>query len=122
MPRAKKTATTNGATQAVNKMAAVRQALAGLGRKAKPRAIQSFLKEQAGIDMDVGLISNYKYAILKKAGRRKKAAAKNGAAERREAVARGTVGISISDIRTVMELTRRLGAKNLCGLVEALAR
>ena len=53
----------------INKMEAVRQALAHFGSDAKPLAMQPWIKQQFGLDMSTDHISTYKGEIRKKAGK-----------------------------------------------------
>jgi hypothetical protein len=108
----------------LSKMAAVRQALSELGKKAKPLDIQKHLKERFNIDMTVAHISNYKSTILGK-GKKKKAAAKNGTATAAPA-ARETkklaTSVSLEDIRAVKTLLTSVGAEDLKALIDLVAK
>jgi hypothetical protein len=126
----------------VTKMEAVRQAIASLGWGAKREAIQTFVKEQFGVEMSLDHVSNYKSDLAKKAGkgkaRSKKGPAKTKPAPVAAAVPRETApeppaatkpaaggksgGIPLGDILTVKELVERLGAAPLHTLIDAFAR
>jgi hypothetical protein len=120
----------------MTKMEAVRQALAELGKDAKPLQLRAFVKERFGIDMTADHVSTYKGQILRKqqgAGRALKAkAAKPPAAPNAEPgqaaptpqpKARGTAaGIGLGDITAVKDLVERVGADTLKQLIDVLAR
>jgi hypothetical protein len=113
----------------ITKLAAVRQALAKLGRKAMPLQIQGFVKQQYGIEMTNDHISNCKSEILRKRRKGKsparKPAAKQDEARKPTAVAAGGNGksndIPLKDILTIKDLVVRLGAEPLRTLIAAFA-
>lgn len=115
------------ANGSISKMEGVRQALATLSDGAAPTEIQKFLKQQFGLAMTTGHISNYKSDILKKQRIAAKSAA-NGA----PAKAKGKPGpkpgaskrngvIGLDDIRAVKALAGKLGPANLKSLIDVLA-
>jgi hypothetical protein len=109
----------------ITKMEAVRRALKAMGRDAKPLAIQAYLKDHLGMEVKTNLISVYKKDLAKKAGKKKRAAArKDGAGDKAlvqpKPAAAG--GIPLDDILTVKELVRRLGAAPLHTLIDAFAK
>jgi hypothetical protein len=124
----------------LTKMEAVRQALAQLGRDAKPRVIQPYVKERFGVEMTTDHISTYKKEIARKAAKGKAkprvtakekpgpvaAAAPRETAPKPPAATKPTVGgksgIPLGDILTVKELVGRLGAGPLHTLIDAFAR
>ena len=129
--------------EGVTKMEAVRRALAKLGLDAKRGAIQTFVKEQFGVEMSLDHVSNYKSELTKKAGKGKAKAkprmtaetkpAPEAAAAPREtapeppatkkpAAGGKSGGIPLGDILTVKELVGRLGAGPLHTLIDAFAK
>ena len=113
----------------MTKMEAVRQALAELGRDAKPLQLQAFVKERFGMDMTADHVSTYKGQILRKA--RKAGRAARAAADKSPEQAaptppvqttRRAAGISLEDIEAVKDLVGRVGADGLKKLVDVLAR
>lgn len=109
----------------ITKWDAVEQALAGLGNDAMPVAIQDYVKSTFGLDMNTGLISNYKSNILKKGGARKAGAGKKNGRVAATTATTGSAagaGISVEDIRAVKELVDRMGADRLRELAQVLAK
>jgi hypothetical protein len=102
-------------------MEAVRQALAELGREAKPLTLKEHILTKFAIDMPSMLISNYKSTILKKA-RQKRRAGRKPRALAAEVTVRTESGsaIRLEDIRTVKRLVDRFGATRVKELVEAV--
>jgi hypothetical protein len=123
-----KPAAGNGQTRpGMSKLEAVSQALATLGRDAKPLAIQAFVKQQLGIDVSTDVVSVYKKELARRAARGKavgKAAVVPTPPPAIQATA-GTSksgGIPLDDILTVKALVARHGADSLCTLVNAFTR
>ena len=113
----------------LTKMEAVRRAQAALGKKAKPLAIQKFVKDEFNIDISTTVISTYKKEIARKARKGAKAKAKPApvaaSAPRQTAPAlrqAGAAGIPLKDILAVRDLVNRLGAGALHTLIDAFAR
>jgi hypothetical protein len=69
----------------LSKMDLVRKALDKLGKKAKPLAIQSHVKQEFGVDMTADHVSNYKGKILRGDTGKKKAAKPKKAARPKKA-------------------------------------
>jgi hypothetical protein len=100
-----------------NKADMVRAALAELGPRAKPQAIQDFIKEKFDRDVTKGIISNYKSTMKKKGlipgkrgpGRPPKAAG-GGSGET----------VRIDDLEAVRGLVARIGADQVVRLVKVL--
>ena len=105
--------------QGITKWDAVQRALAELGKDAKPLAIKDFIKSKFGLNMESQLISNYKSAISRKAG-------KQGPVILRPAPPAASAGsaggITVDDIRAVKEVVARIGADQVRQLTEVLAR
>ncbi len=123
--------------QDVSKTDAVKQALTKLGNRAKPKAIQAYVKDTFGLEMSASYVSNIKSTLGKKKGkgkrgRPKKAAPMNGkptVAEVREPRVKpaarkgmGLADIALDDIQTVKDLAKRLGIKSLKALVDLVAK
>jgi hypothetical protein len=116
----------------ISKQEAVRQALAALGRDAKPLQLQAWIREHLGIEMTADHVSTAKGIILKK--RKKAARKKPGAPEAVTAPAQKVpaiepqaptgkqASIPLDDILTVKELVVRLGAAPLHTLIDAFAK
>ena len=104
-----------------NKAEAVRRALAKLGKKALPGEIQDFIKTHYGVEMTTKVISVYKSKLVKKKGKPgpkpKEAGAVGEAAPK--TVTHG--GVSFKDLRTVKEISDRLGPVRMRELVELVA-
>lgn len=107
----------------------MRRALAELGRDAKPRRIQGWVKDTFGIDMGTDHISTAKGQILKARGKRKAAAKRppavtqpSAAREVRRAPAAQGNSISLDDIEAVKGLVRRVGTDSLKKLIDVLVR
>ena len=104
-----------------NKAEAVRRALAKLGNKAMPTEIQGFIKTNFGVEMTTKVISVYKSKLVKKKGkpgRKPKEAGAVGEAAPKP-VAHG--GVSFKDMRTVKEISHRLGPARMRELVGLMA-
>jgi len=133
------------AKKGINKMEAVRHALAHFGSDAKPLEGRRGLKQQFGIDMSTDHISTYKGDIRRKqAGKAKAPTAKKPTASKpgpkkqpasmpqaQQAAARSNARpkksnaghrISLDDIQAVKGLVGRIGAEQLRSLIDLLAR
>lgn len=105
-----------------NKAQLVRDAVAALGPKAKPKEIQKHVQEASGVVMSTGMISSYKSNMKKakkgkgrKPGRPAKAATEStggGGAKAASSIA--------DDVVLIRKLIGRLGAKQLSDLVDVL--
>lgn len=93
----------------------VRAALAELGPRAKPQAIQDFIKEKFSREVTKGIISNYKSTMKKKGlipGRR------GPGRPPKTATTGGTV--RLDDLEAVRGLVTRIGAEQVVRLVKVL--
>jgi len=112
----------------LTKMDAVKKAQSALGKKAKPLAIQKYVKEELNIDVSTAVISSYKKEIARKAKQLKKGARPKtkpspvAASAPRQTAPGGPAGIPLKDILAVKELVGRLGAGPLHTLIDAFAR
>jgi hypothetical protein len=110
----------------ISKIDAVRQAVAKLGKDAKPPEILSFVKENFGVTMSYDMASNYKStALKKKKGKRgrkpgPKSAATVAAVPTTNGHSNGS--ISLEDISAVKALADRLGAEKVWQLAKVLAK
>jgi len=115
------------------KVEMVKQALAELGKGAKPLQIRAFVKDRFGAELNTNLISYYKKTLAgKRARKKKRAGPKAGgppgqqpaavppAQARAPAAARS--GISLDYVRLVKDLVARIGAEQLRTLIDLLAR
>ncbi len=104
-----------------NKMQLVRDAIAALGPKAKPKEIQAKVLEASGVAMSTGMISSYKSMLNKPKkgkGRKPGRPAKDPAAA---PVAAAKSGANIADdIVLIRKLIGRLGAKQVSQLIDVL--
>ena len=110
-------------TADISKVDAVRKALEELGKKAKPGAIQEYVKEKFGLEMSMSHVSNCKTVLRKK--RRKKNAAEpapdTAVAPVKTAPARASgAAVSLTDIAAVKDLVGRVGEENLKSLIGVL--
>jgi len=130
---AEKTKQQAGQSQAgPKKVEMVRQALAELGKGAKPLQIRAFVKDRFGAELNTNLISDYKKTLAGKRTRKKKGAAPRAGGQpeppaaappaQARAPAAARPGISLDDVRLVKELVARLGPGQLRGLIDLLAR
>ena len=124
----------------LTKIDAVRQAMAKLGKNAKPLELQSYIKKEFGIEMTADHVSTSKGDILrkKKAKGKAKGASKAAAATGAQPAAakpvaakpatattgNGKTGSSIGleDIAVVKGLVGRVGPEQLRSLVDLLAK
>ncbi|MBL8867665.1 MAG: hypothetical protein JNK93_19075 [Planctomycetia bacterium] len=103
-----------------NKMQLVRDAIAALGPKAKPKEIQAKVQELGGIVMGTGMISSYKSLLSKpKKGKGRKPGRPAKDASAPSAVAKTGANIA-DDIVLIRKLIGRLGAKQVSDLVDVL--
>jgi hypothetical protein len=119
MPRGRKAAPGNSG---VNKIDAVRGALAELGKDAMPADIQKAVKDKHGMELPTSLISNYKSYLHGKG--KKKTGRKPGPKPAATApVANANAdSISLDDIRAVKALADKLGAEKVQQLARVLAK
>jgi len=111
-PKADGEAAAGGETQADM----VRAALAELGPRAKPQAIQDHIKEKFGREVTKGIISNYKSTMKKKGlipGRR-------GPGRPRTVVAAAGGTVRMDDLEAVRGLVTRIGADQVVRLAKVL--
>lgn len=122
----------------LTKTEAVRRALAKLGPDAKPAAIQTYVRDECGVEMTTDHISTTKGILLRKAGgpssngagenvatrtakRTSRTPAPAGDADTSSGSQRSIKGISLDDVETVKRLTGRIGAEQLHRLVRLMA-
>ena len=108
-------------------MDVVRKIIADHGKDTMPTEIVSFAKKEHGIDLGVSTASNYKSAIVKELGSRRKAESQaRTEAGLEESVSNGTArsgaGISIHDIEAVKKLVEQMGADKVEQLAMVLAK
>ena len=134
---------TNAPASGINKMGAVRQAMAELGNAATRTEIQKYIKDRTGVDMDLDVVSAYKSSIsaqakksaaatpepkpvapqptAAKAKARKPTRAKTAPKPVVPASTAPTVprtGIALGDVHAVKALVGRLGVNTLKELVD----
>jgi hypothetical protein len=115
----------------ITKKEAVRRALAALGKKAKPTAIQGWIKDTLHIDMTTAHISTTKGDLLRKA---KKPPAKKPVASPqprgqaapapprvKAANGKGST-VEMADILKLKDLVRRVGAAHLRTLIDLMSK
>jgi hypothetical protein len=108
--------------EVASKAEAVRRALAELGKRATPTAIQEFVYSRYGVEMTAKVISVYKSKLGGKSSRGKRRRTAG------EAPAGGTAlktaafdGVRFKDLRTIKEIRDRLGPARMRELVELMA-
>jgi hypothetical protein len=116
MPRPKKS------KDGISKMEAVRQAIAKLGKDAKPNDILGHIKSEFGITMSYDMASTYKSSVLKKGKKRGRKPGRKPAAVAATANGQTAGGISLEDITAVKALGDRLGAEKVWQLAKVLAK
>jgi hypothetical protein len=104
-----------------NKAEAIRRALAKLGKKAMPTEIQGFIKTNFGVQMTTQLISVYKSKLTKKQGQPGRKPKVVGATAEAAAIPAAHSGVTFKDLRTVKDISDRLGRNRLRELVELMA-
>jgi hypothetical protein len=118
-------AAVNGQVQEklTNKAEALRRALAQLGSTARPAEIQDFIKANFGVEMITTVISVYKCQLLKRIGKKgkagwkpKEAGAIIGPSSKRAI----HEAVSFRDLRTVKEISNRLGAARMRELLSLM--
>jgi hypothetical protein len=104
-----------------NKAEAIRRALAKLGNRAMPLEIQGFIKTNFGVEMTTPLISVYKHKLVKKKGKPGRKPKEAGAVS--EAAPERAIheAVSFKDMRTVKEISDRLGPARMRELVALVA-
>ena len=118
---AKQTPAGNGepVEKLTNKAEAIRRALAKLGKKAMPAEIQDFIKTNFGVEMPTKVISVYKSKFKKKGRPGRKPKALQATAETASKPA-AQDGVTFKDLRTVKDITNRLGPARMRELVELM--
>jgi hypothetical protein len=104
----------------LTKMEAVRRALAKMGRKAKPSALQPYIRTTFGIEMSTDHISTYKGNILNKKAKQPAAPAAPASKPRAPRASGGSV--LLEDVLTAKALLDRIGAERLRVLIDGLAK
>jgi ribosomal protein L19E len=101
-----------------NKMQLVREAIAELGAKAKPLAIQQLIKEKHNHEIGTQMISSYKSMLNKPKGRGRKPGRPAASAA---PAGTGGKGDWTDDVVTLRKLVDRLGATQLHKLIDVLS-
>jgi hypothetical protein len=107
-----------------NKAEAIRRALAQLGSTARPAEIQDFINTNFGVEMTTTVISVYKCQLLKKSRKQAKAGRKpkeGGAVIEPSSKRAIHEVVSFKDLRTVKEISNRLGAARMRELLSLVA-
>ena len=104
-----------------NKMEAIRRALAKLGKKAMPLEIQDFIKANFGVETTTTLISVYKHKLAKKKGKPGRKPKEAGAVIQPTPQRARHEAVSFKDMRTVREISSRLGPARMRELVALMA-
>ena len=103
--------------QLTNKAEAIRRALAKLGNKAMPAEIQEFIKTNFGVEVTTPLISVYKHKLVKKKGKHGRKSKEVGAVGEAAPKPARHEAVSFKDMRTVREISSRLGPARMRELV-----
>ncbi len=107
--------------ESVSKTDAVKQALAKLGKKAKPAAIHDFVASEFGLEIGLGHISNIKSTLKKTRKRTAKPEPVAAVTHANGKPARET-GVSLADIEATKQLAERVGVKQLHALIDLVAK
>jgi hypothetical protein len=105
----------------LTKAEAIRRALAKLGNKAMPTEIQAFIKTNFGVEMTTKVISVYKSKLVKKKGKPGRKPKVVGATDEPAPQRAMHEAVSFKDMRTVKEISDRLGPARMRELVELMA-
>jgi hypothetical protein len=104
-----------------NKAEAIRRALAKLGKKAKPAEIQDYIRVNFGVEMTTTVISVYKSKLTKKKGKPGRKPKEDGAVGEVAPKPAAHEAVSFKDMRTVKEISNRLGPARMRELVALVA-
>jgi hypothetical protein len=104
-----------------NKMEAIRRALAKLGNKAMPLEIQDFIKSNFDVEMTTKVISVYKSLLTRKKGKPARKPKEAGAVIQPTPQRARHEAVSFKDMRTVREISSRLGPARMRELVALMA-
>ena len=104
-----------------NKAEAIRRALAKLGNKAMPTEIQDFIKTNFGVEMTTKVISVYKSKLVKKKGKPGRMPKVVGVTAEPVPERAMHEAVSFKDMRTVKEISDRLGPTRMRELVALMA-
>jgi hypothetical protein len=104
-----------------NKAEAIRRALTKLGNKAKPAKIQVFIRTNFGVEMTTPLISVYKHKLVKKKGKHGRKSKEVGAVGEAAPKPARHEAVSFKDMRTMREISNRLGPTRMRELVALMA-
>ena len=104
-----------------NKAEAIRRALAKLGNKAMPTEIQDFIKTNFGVEMTTKVISVYKSKLVKKKGKPGRKPKVVGATAEPVPERAMHEAVSFKDMRTVKEISNRLGPARMREIVALIA-
>jgi hypothetical protein len=104
-----------------NKAEAIRRALAKLGKKAMPTEIQDLIKTNFGVEMTTQVISVYKSKLVKKKGKPGRKPKVVGATAETAPKRAMHEAVSFKDMRTVKEISDRLGPTRMRELVALMA-
>jgi hypothetical protein len=115
--------------ESMTKIEAVRRAVEALGPKAHRSDIQSYIKSNFGVDMEVDRISTVKAEVLRKARQKKsrKPAAAKAAAAPKEAKphtppAVSKASVQFDDILKLKDLMGRISPDQLRKLIEVMGK
>jgi hypothetical protein len=100
-----------------NKAEAIRRALAKLGKKAMPAEIQAYIRVNFGVEMATKVISVYKSKLTKKKSKPKE----DGAVSEPTLQRAMHEAVSFKDLRTVKEISNRLGPARMREIVALVA-
>jgi hypothetical protein len=102
-------------------MEAIRRSLAKLGKRAMPTEIQGFIKTNFGVEMTTPLISVYKHKLVKKKGKPARKPKVVGATDEPTPKPARHEAVSFKDMRTMREISNRLGPARMRELVALMA-
>jgi hypothetical protein len=110
--------------ESITKKEAVRRALATLGKKAKPLAIQGWIKDNLHLDLTTAHISTTKGELLRKPTKKPSGSKPAVLAEPAMAAVKGATekGVQMDDILKLKELVGRVGPKHLHILIDVMSK
>ncbi|OAI50724.1 hypothetical protein AYO44_05500 [Planctomycetaceae bacterium SCGC AG-212-F19] len=109
------------ATKKLNKMDAMRQTVAKLGKDASAKDLQDHLKKDHGVDMSTEMVYTYKANVVRELGGKRKGKRRGPKPGKKAPVSNGAGGITMQDIEAVKAIVDRLGAEKVSQLAGVLS-
>ena len=108
-----------GEGKRINKMEAMRQTVAKLGKDASAKAIQKYLKKKFNADMSIDMVYTYKGTAIKQLAAGKKGK-RRGRKPGKATAAKPAGAVSMADIEAVKAVVDRIGGKKVQQLAAVL--